>query len=653
MRRTPEAPHDPSKQREPTEGSGLPLAFLVVACSLVGVLLGTPAVAQEECLDCHDEAAVVADSAHEFLDCVDCHPAAAAPHDEGMTPEQASAPPECESCHDEAVPNFQESVHGEAMREEGATWLDGCVSCHGATHTLKPSSAEDSPVRAANLPETCGSCHADPSMAERYRLRAAQPIEAYLASVHAQAVGQDLDGASCGACHGNHLILKASDPQSRVHRSRVSETCAQCHEEVSATWESSIHGQAALLGVREAPVCTDCHGEHRILEPSREDSPVFASNIPRMTCGRCHGDLRLVEKFGMSSDSVPAYEDSYHGLVARAGAVGMAQCASCHGVHDILPSSDPASHVHAENLPETCGQCHPGAGESFGIGPVHVLPTEPEHQAVFLIRQVYLWLIFLTIGGMLVHNGLDFLRKLKDRPTRIPEPAPAVPERMSTAFRVQHGLLASSFIALCYTGFALKFPEAWWAAPLLLWEDSFGLRGVLHRVAGVIMIATFVLHAIHVITNRAARACIKRMVPTGSDWREFIHRAGYLVGLRREPPQAEWLGYGEKVEYLAVVWGTLVMTLTGLVLWFEGPVLRWLPAWSSSVATVIHYYEAILAGLAILVWHFYAVIFDPVVYPMDPAWLTGRSAGGRAAERALPEPEGSGRKTKPGTVDSN
>jgi hypothetical protein len=89
----------------------------------------------------------------------------------------------------------------------------------------------------------------------------------------------------------------------------------------------------------------------------------------------------------------------------------------------------------------------------------------------------------------------------------------------------------------------------------------------------------------------------------------------------------------EKLEYLAVAWGTTVMALSGFVLWFEDRALAWGPKWVTDLATVVHLYEAILAVLAILVWHFYSVIFDPVVYPMDPAWLTGRSSPGRAAER--------------------
>jgi hypothetical protein len=66
------------------------------------------------------------------------------------------------------------------------------------------------------------------------------------------------------------------------------------------------------------------------------------------------------------------------------------------------------------------------------------------------------------------------------------------------------------------------------------------------------------------------------------------------------------------------------MGLTGLAIWFKIDVTRWLPRWAVEVAITIHYYEAILACLAIIVWHFYHVIFDPDVYPMNWAWLDGK-----------------------------
>ena len=84
-----------------------------------------------------------------------------------------------------------------------------------------------------------------------------------------------------------------------------------------------------------------------------------------------------------------------------------------------------------------------------------------------------------------------------------------------------------------------------------------------------------------------------------------------------------------------------VMAVTGFILWFENWSLANLPKWASDVATVVHFYEAVLATLAIVVWHFYFVIFDPLVYPLDTTFLTGREAPGRMLERtaAVVEPK--------------
>jgi cytochrome b subunit of formate dehydrogenase len=98
----------------------------------------------------------------------------------------------------------------------------------------------------------------------------------------------------------------------------------------------------------------------------------------------------------------------------------------------------------------------------------------------------------------------------------------------------------------------------------------------------------------------------------------------YLAGFTRQKPQIGRFGYAEKMEYWAVVWGTLIMGATGLAIWFKIDVTQHLPRWVVTVATTIHYYEAVLACLAIIVWHFYHVIFDPEVYPLNTACLDGR-----------------------------
>ena len=573
---------------------------------------------------------MVASSVHGFLECLDCHPGG----EELPHPDEIYGS-ECVSCHDVEAEEYSRSVHG-FMMDSGDPLVTGCEACHGPAHTMIPSTDEASPIHHSRQPEMCGSCHSSEELASRANIHSVQPLESYTQSIHSRALAAGENAASCSDCHGAHLVLRSSDTRSSVHHEHISETCSHCHAEIAEEYERSVHGVASAQGVRESPVCTDCHGEHRILEPQHEDSPVHPSNIPKVTCERCHADVRLNEKYGLSPDKVATYEGSYHGLEARFGVTRVANCASCHGVHDILPSSDPRSHTHTENLDETCGQCHPGAGERYAIGPVHVLTDQPEHAVVYWIRIIYIWLIVLTIGGMLLHNGLDFFRKLVSPLPRPAEGSVASTERMSPAFRFTHFLLMVSFLFLVYSGFALKYPEAWWACPMPWWEQSCAWRGLVHRVASVVMIIAGLFHLVHLAVDRKARAVIRQMIPNKRDLTDIRGRIEYLLGVRKHPPTAAWMSYGEKMEYLAVVWGTVVMVVTGLGLWLEDIGLRIFPTWVLEAVTVVHLYEAILASLAILVWHLYAVIFDPLVYPMDTAWITGESVPAREAEREAP-----------------
>ena len=108
------------------------------------------------------------------------------------------------------------------------------------------------------------------------------------------------------------------------------------------------------------------------------------------------------------------------------------------------------------------------------------------------------------------------------------------------------------------------------------------------------------------------------------DLRDFGDNLLYFVGKRREKPGFARFGYAEKLEYWAVIWGTVIMGVTGLMIWFKIDVTRFFPRWVIDLATTIHFYEAILACLAIVVWHFYHVLFAPGTYPMNFAWWDGR-----------------------------
>lgn len=566
-------------------------------------------------------------SIHGSFDCTTCHTdISQIPHKTELKPVQ------CDTCHAASVKSYSESIHAKA-RAQGFKEPPTCTSCHGNIHKLVSRTDPSSPVHPKNIAQTCAVCHANTELAQKFRIPLVRPVEAYLQSVHARNIAAGNRGAACTDCHGAHAILPAGDQASQISRAKVPETCGRCHANVLSAYRESIHGEAAARGVRQAPVCTDCHGEHRILARNEPNSPVFTTNVAGETCGRCHGDTRMSERFGLPPDKVPAFQDSFHGLALRAGQLTAANCASCHGVHDIRPSSDPRSHVHKTNLPATCGKCHPGAGTRFALGLVHV-SAKPNFPLLFGIRVVYLWVIGFTITFMIAHNALDLIHKSRHRVQThemvIPRDAP---ERMSRSLRWQHGLILITFPILAYTGFSLTYPESWWAAPLLHWEASLGLRGFIHRLAALVLIGALVWHLVELGFSEERRSRLKKQKLGWQDVRDLWHTVLYNLDLESEPPSRGEFNYAEKIEYWAFIWGMVVMTLTGVLLWFENFSLTYLPKMATDIATTIHFYEAVLATLSIIVWHLYWVIYDPDVYPMDAAWWHGRSPAARVRER--------------------
>ena len=153
------------------------------------------------------------------------------------------------------------------------------------------------------------------------------------------------------------------------------------------------------------------------------------------------------------------------------------------------------------------------------------------------------------------------------------------------------------------------------------------------RAAAVVLLAALVWHLVHVATNRRLRGCFAGLLWSWADLRELRRSLARALGRPAAHPHAAPFGYVEKAEYWAFLWGTVVMAVTGFVLWFENAVLYWLPKWVTDVATALHFYEAVLATLAIAVWHLYWVMLDPDVYPMDGSWWHGREPAARAAER--------------------
>jgi cytochrome b subunit of formate dehydrogenase len=153
------------------------------------------------------------------------------------------------------------------------------------------------------------------------------------------------------------------------------------------------------------------------------------------------------------------------------------------------------------------------------------------------------------------------------------------------------------------------------------------------------MLTVAAMHAGSLIASGRLRRHWKELWPRRSDVPEAVLNFAYNLGLTSRRPVLAPHGYIEKAEYWAVAWGTAIMGLTGTMLWANNLTLRFLPKAALDFATTVHFYEAVLASLAIVVWHFYSVIFDPDVYPLETAFLTGVSVKEREGQEADPEPE--------------
>ena len=563
--------------------------------------------------------------------CVGCHSGHAVKRvtDKDLAARHEFATQVCAGCHAEVSRHYAASDHGKALAR-GAKGAPNCIDCHGEHAVVSPS---DSASKTSRLHSAamCLKCHVDNADVRTRVGPSAGFIASYEKSVHGQAQHAGKSGAAtCIDCHGSHDMMKGSNPASRVAKGRIAGTCGQCHAEVRQLYEASVHGKSLSSGVAASPTCTDCHGEHGILAPSDPTSPVAPANISAQVCTPCHGSVALTRKYGLRGDRFKSFTDSYHGLATRSGSVAVANCASCHGVHDIKPSSDPTSRIAPANLAATCGSCHPGANENFTKGSVHVIATAGDNDILSTIATVYLALIVVIIGGMFGHNVLDFVqksrRKLLQRRGLLPVHSVGhrLYVRMSLSERLQHATVLTSFILLVVTGFALRFPEAWWVAPIRrLSPRMFDLRGIVHRIAGVTLVLVSLFHVGYVLLVPRGRTLLRDLLPARKDLADIFRVVPYYLGLSSVRPAFARFSYIEKSEYWALAWGTVVMAVTGVILWFDNTFLGLLTKLGWDIARTVHYYEAWLATLAILVWHFYFVIFNPDTYPINLAFWKG------------------------------
>ncbi|MGC8861307.1 MAG: cytochrome b/b6 domain-containing protein, partial [Armatimonadota bacterium] len=485
----------------------------------------------------------------------------------------------------------------------------------------------------------------------------------------------DPESADCISCHVPET--GAFTLEGKIRKTvavRNPAHCVQCHSDVADAIADGPHGR---LDKRpgDHPTCVTCHGgnPHDIKPVAR-----WSRKSGVQLCSSCHGRSDLMGRYGRDSEAVESYERSFHGkALLRFGENDAAACIDCHGYHELAALSA----ADSRRIIGTCRKCHPRAGIGFSTSGANHLRLKMERS--LLLRLEDLFFKALTVGVMALLLGvvaLDLGKKVSGRSAPRAGRAVAVLvagsfcamiagivmamarlsgtewawiiavvlmaaalmvyalrrktlarkeklyQRFGPSLRAQHICLMASFIVLVLTGMPLKFAQVGWSHYLHILFGGFAGARIAHRIAAVVMTATWLWHGVHLLYlwKKAGWSFASwTMWPTKKDFADFFDTIRFYLGLRKDPPQYGRFNWKEKFDYFAVYWGMPIMVLSGLVLWFPVFFGNRLTDLGLGMAYIAHSDEALLAFLAILMWHLYNTHFDPEHFPMSSVWLSG------------------------------
>ncbi len=195
--------------------------------------------------------------------------------------------------------------------------------------------------------------------------------------------------------------------------------------------------------------------------------------------------------------------------------------------------------------------------------------------------------------------------------------------RFGLNIRIQHAVMAVACIILIVTGLPIKFHNAAWAQFLLDLMGGLGVSRFWHRIGATMLIVVGIWHAGWLLMPRGRREFME-LLPKPKDAVDFVTNIKHLLGLSKAGPRFGRFSYVEKFDYWAVYWGMVIMIGSGLILWFNNIALAYLPLFAIDIAREAHSDEAMLATLAIVVWHWYNAHFNPEIFPYNPTIFTGR-----------------------------
>lgn len=316
--------------------------------------------------------------------------------------------------------------------------------------------------------------------------------------------------------------------------------------------------------------------------------------------------------------------------------------------HDVLPARSALGMGG-------CSDCHSRGSPFFFASVVHY-PFDQDGRPVTVLQSelmgyagrprqydgaagatatFFRWLTIIVLAGMFIHIVLDVFARLRERKHQVQdgsrEPDTGEPvQRFNVHYLAQHLVLMIGVVLLILSGvfqWGLRYPGASWAAALTGAWGGIDLWRVVHRVGGSVLILACSYHLVYSLVHPEGRRDFVMMLPRWQDFRDFAHNLMWFVGARPERPHFGRFTYFEKFDYWAVFWGSVIMIGTGLAMWFPPVVQRLAPVRAAMILDAFkeaHAHEALLAFLAIVIWHLYNVHLRPGRFPGSLFFLHGR-----------------------------
>lgn len=337
--------------------------------------------------------------------CIDCHGSSAHDIQSAQRSEQ-DLHALCSTCHEEAVENYEKSLHGQALTH-GKFLAPNCVTCHNS-HKIMDSKNTESNTYKMNIPGLCGQCHKDGTrVSELQGIDQRHILENYSESIHGDGLFKRglIVTAVCTDCHFSHNILPHENPQSSINRKNIANTCTQCHAQIEAVHIKVIEGELWEKEPHKIPACIDCHQPHkvrRVVYEERYTDQLCVSCHQRddiykideegnrislyvdvekfensahgdNSCVKCHTNVSVsndpvcinsgpVDCSICHAEVVTDYEISTHGTLHSKGDINAPYCTDCHGTHDMMEKEKLDSPIFSKNIPNLCAKCH-RAGE--------------------------------------------------------------------------------------------------------------------------------------------------------------------------------------------------------------------------------------------------------------------------------------------------